>query len=75
MVRFYFIIRGLWVCSKGIYCLRLLGLYRVMKLQMISLRYLFLLGLSSTEAPSDHPPVPSLSGALPTTETFPKQPL
>ncbi|KAM2441506.1 hypothetical protein PS1_022700 [Malus domestica] len=32
------------VCSKGIYCLRLLGLYRVMKLQMINLRYLLLLG-------------------------------
>ncbi|KAM1721662.1 hypothetical protein ACFX12_023174 [Malus domestica] len=31
--------------------------------------------LSSTEALSDHPPVPSLSGALPTAETSPKQPL
>ncbi|KAM2252653.1 hypothetical protein TB1_006453 [Malus domestica] len=31
--------------------------------------------LSSTEAPSDHLPVPSLSGALPTAETSPKQPL
>ncbi|KAM1027622.1 hypothetical protein ACFX2A_041363 [Malus domestica] len=30
--------------SKGIYCLRLLGLYRIMKLQMINLRYLLLLG-------------------------------
>ncbi|KAM1234327.1 hypothetical protein ACFX2J_003925 [Malus domestica] len=37
MIRFYLIIRDLWVCSKGIYCLRLLGLYRVMKLQMINL--------------------------------------
>ncbi|KAM2041242.1 hypothetical protein ACFX16_035081 [Malus domestica] len=34
----------LWVCSKGIYCLRLLGLYRVMKLQMINLQCLLLLG-------------------------------
>ncbi|CAN6718730.1 unnamed protein product [Malus baccata var. baccata] len=31
--------------------------------------------LSSTEAPSDHPLVPSLSGALPIAETSPKQPL
>ncbi|CAN6708318.1 unnamed protein product [Malus baccata var. baccata] len=31
--------------------------------------------LSSTEAPNDHPPVHSLSGALPTAETSPKQPL
>ncbi|CAN6725646.1 unnamed protein product [Malus baccata var. baccata] len=31
--------------------------------------------LSSTEAPNDPPPVPSLSGALPTAETSPKQPL
>ncbi|RXI04717.1 hypothetical protein DVH24_038991 [Malus domestica] len=31
--------------------------------------------LSSTEAPNDPPPVPALSGALPTTETSPKQPL
>ncbi|CAN6686882.1 unnamed protein product [Malus baccata var. baccata] len=29
--------------------------------------------LSSTEARSDHPPVPSLSGALPTTQTSPNQ--
>ncbi|KAM2510603.1 hypothetical protein EV2_035819 [Malus domestica] len=34
----------LWVCSKGIYYLRLLGLYCVMKLQMINLRCLLLLG-------------------------------
>ncbi|KAM2152214.1 hypothetical protein ACFX1R_046568 [Malus domestica] len=40
----YLIIRGLWVCSKGICCLRLLGLYRVMKLQMINLRCLLLMG-------------------------------
>ncbi|KAM2759356.1 hypothetical protein COP1_024077 [Malus domestica] len=31
--------------------------------------------LSSTEAPNDPSPVPSLSGALPTAETSPKQPL
>ncbi|KAM1432865.1 hypothetical protein PS2_014629 [Malus domestica] len=31
--------------------------------------------LSSTEAPNHPPPVPSLSGALPTAETSPKQPL
>ncbi|KAM1579691.1 hypothetical protein PS2_041210 [Malus domestica] len=31
--------------------------------------------LSSTKAPNDPPPVPSLSGALPTAETSPKQPL
>ncbi|CAN6698050.1 unnamed protein product [Malus baccata var. baccata] len=31
--------------------------------------------LSSTEALNDPPPVPSLSGALPTAETSPKQPL
>ncbi|CAN6685259.1 unnamed protein product [Malus baccata var. baccata] len=31
--------------------------------------------LSSTEAPDNHPPVLSLSGALPTAETSPKQPL
>ncbi|TQE13238.1 hypothetical protein C1H46_001322 [Malus baccata] len=31
--------------------------------------------LSSTEAPNDPPPLPSLSGALPTAETSPKQPL
>ncbi|CAN6586317.1 unnamed protein product [Malus baccata var. baccata] len=31
--------------------------------------------LSSTETPNDPPPVPSLSGALPTAETSPKQPL
>ncbi|CAN6710673.1 unnamed protein product [Malus baccata var. baccata] len=31
--------------------------------------------LSSTEAQSNHPPVPSLSGTLPTGETSPKQPL
>ncbi|CAN6726014.1 unnamed protein product [Malus baccata var. baccata] len=31
--------------------------------------------LSSTEAPNDPLPVPSLSGALPTVETSPKQPL
>ncbi|KAM2273790.1 hypothetical protein FF2_042888 [Malus domestica] len=31
--------------------------------------------LSNTKAPSHHPPVPSLSGALPTAETSPKQPL
>ncbi|CAN6724654.1 unnamed protein product [Malus baccata var. baccata] len=31
--------------------------------------------LSSTEAPNDPPPVPSFSGALPTAETSPKQPL
>ncbi|KAM1116524.1 hypothetical protein TB2_006911 [Malus domestica] len=31
--------------------------------------------LSSTGAPNDPPPVPSLSGALPTAETSPKQPL
>ncbi|CAN6681748.1 unnamed protein product [Malus baccata var. baccata] len=31
--------------------------------------------LSSTEAPNDPPPVHSLSGALPTAETSPKQPL
>ncbi|KAM1013408.1 hypothetical protein ACFX1X_043884 [Malus domestica] len=31
--------------------------------------------LSNTEALSHHPPVPSLSGALPTAETSPKQPL
>ncbi|KAM2775545.1 hypothetical protein COP1_020281 [Malus domestica] len=29
--------------------------------------------LSSTEAPDNHPPVLSLSGALPTAETSPKQ--
>ncbi|KAM2017965.1 hypothetical protein PS1_021310 [Malus domestica] len=29
--------------------------------------------LSNTEAPSDHPLVPCLSGALPTAETSPKQ--
>ncbi|KAM1915796.1 hypothetical protein ACFX13_035611 [Malus domestica] len=34
----------LWVCSKGIYCLRILGLYLVIKLQMINLRCLLLLG-------------------------------
>ncbi|KAM1106351.1 hypothetical protein EV2_003341 [Malus domestica] len=44
MVRFYLIISGLWVCSNSI-CLRLLGLYRVLKLQMINLRCLLLLGL------------------------------
>ncbi|KAM2565003.1 hypothetical protein TB2_013239 [Malus domestica] len=42
MVRFYLIIRGLWVCSNSI-CLRLLRLYRVMKLHMINLRLLFFL--------------------------------
>ncbi|KAM1007336.1 hypothetical protein ACFX2A_004005 [Malus domestica] len=42
MVRFYLIIRGLWVCSSNI-CLRLLELYRVMKLQMINLWYLLIL--------------------------------
>ncbi|KAM2926660.1 hypothetical protein FF1_043997 [Malus domestica] len=31
--------------------------------------------LSSTEALNDHLPVPSFSGALPTAETSPKQPL
>ncbi|KAM2850578.1 hypothetical protein PS2_026816 [Malus domestica] len=31
--------------------------------------------LSSTEAPDNHPPVLSLSGALPTAETSPEQPL
>ncbi|CAN6690973.1 unnamed protein product [Malus baccata var. baccata] len=31
--------------------------------------------LSSIEAPSDHPPVPSLSGALQTAETSPNRPL
>ncbi|KAM2151375.1 hypothetical protein ACFX1R_045828 [Malus domestica] len=44
MVRFYLIIRGLWVCSNSI-CLRLLGLYLVVKLQMINLRCLLLLWL------------------------------
>ncbi|CAN6687244.1 unnamed protein product [Malus baccata var. baccata] len=34
-----------------------------------------LLNHQSTEAPNDHPPVPSLSGALLTDETSPEQPL
>ncbi|KAM1683196.1 hypothetical protein EV1_034088 [Malus domestica] len=40
----YLMIRGLWVCSNNI-CLCLLGLYYVVKLQMINLRYLLLLWL------------------------------
>ncbi|CAN6698439.1 unnamed protein product [Malus baccata var. baccata] len=34
-----------------------------------------LLDHQSIEAPNDHPPMPSLSGALPTVETSPEQPL
>ncbi|KAM0979022.1 hypothetical protein ACFX2C_014935 [Malus domestica] len=75
MVRFYLIIRGLWICSKGIYCIRLLRLYVIMKLQMINLRCLSFWVLPSTEAPNNHPLVPPLSGALPTAETSPEQPL
>ncbi|KAM2100609.1 hypothetical protein ACFX1T_027737 [Malus domestica] len=41
MVRFYLITGGLWVCFNRI-CLRLLGWHRVVKLQLINLRYLFL---------------------------------
>ncbi|KAM0957201.1 hypothetical protein ACFX2A_025885 [Malus domestica] len=68
MVRFYLIIRGLWVCSKDIYYLHLLRLYREAPNDQPLMPPPSGV-LSSTEAPNDHPPVPSLPKALRTAET------
>ncbi|KAM1447377.1 hypothetical protein ACFXTO_006486 [Malus domestica] len=74
MVRFYLIIRGLLVCSKGIYCLLLLGLYRGNEALNDQPSVHPSSGiLPSTEASNDHPPVPTFSGALPTAETSHEQ--
>ncbi|KAM2483257.1 hypothetical protein ACFX1W_040910 [Malus domestica] len=71
MVRFYLIIRGLWVCSSSI-CLRLLGLYRVMKLQPLAP---LLPGVPpSSVASNSQPPAPLISGALPSGDAAPDRP-
>ncbi|KAM2067286.1 hypothetical protein ACFX1T_043636 [Malus domestica] len=75
MVRFYLIIKGLWVCSKDIYCLCLLGLYRVMKLHDQPSVPPPSGVLPNTEASNNHPLVPPLSRALPIAETSSEQPL
>ncbi|CAN6725142.1 unnamed protein product [Malus baccata var. baccata] len=64
------------VHCTGIYCLHLLGLYLVMKLQkdQPSVPPPSEV-LPSTEAPNNHYLVPPLSGVLPTAEISPEQPL
>ncbi|KAM1476375.1 hypothetical protein ACFXTO_038369 [Malus domestica] len=76
MVRFYLIIRDLWVCSQRHLLPSSSG--AVPRNEAPNDQPLLpppSRVLSSTEAPNDPPPVPALSGALPTAETSPKQPL
>ncbi|KAM2039997.1 hypothetical protein EV1_013478 [Malus domestica] len=73
MIRFYLIIRGLWVCSKGIYCFRFPQEFEAPNDQpLVPPPYEV---LPSTEALNNHALVPPLSGALQTAETSPEQPL
>ncbi|KAM1790373.1 hypothetical protein ACFX12_034449 [Malus domestica] len=73
MVRFYLIIRGLWVCSK-LPSSSGAVLHNEAPNDQPLVPPPFRV-LPKTKAPNDHPPVPTLSGALPTAETSPEQPL